>query len=117
MKNRLRQDLFDNRITSIIGDHIYFLHKDKSIKTNTYIEYEIIRKTYDDYAGNDNISENYIIQVDIFSKSNYSELENIIEAVLKEKGYKYSTGADMYEEDTCLFHCAMRYNYKLKNGR
>ena len=113
MKTKLRTDLFDNRITSLVGKNIYFLHKDESIKSDTYIEYEIIRKTYNDYAGDRNISEVYIIQVDIFSKNDYSNIEKTIENVLKEKGYRFTDSVDLYEEDTKLFHKPMRFNYKL----
>ncbi|MDU1413442.1 MAG: prohead protease [Clostridium sp.] len=112
MKNKLRKDLFDSRITYFINNDIYMLHKPESEKADVYIEYEIVRKEYDDYCGNDNLSEDYLIQVDIFSKGNYADLEKIIEEVLKEKEYRFSNSVDMYEEDTCLFHCAMRFNYK-----
>lgn len=112
MKSILRKDLMDTRITSIVDNDIYFLHKPEENIANTYIEYEIIRKTYDDYCANNNLSENYLIQVDIFSKGNYATLEKIIEEVLKEKDYRFKQSVDMYEEDTCLFHCAMRFNYK-----
>lgn len=112
MKNKLRKDLFDSRITKIVGDNIFFLHKDGEEKTDTYIEYEIIRKEYGDYCGDNNLSEDYLIQVDIFSKWDYTELEKIIEEVLKEKEYRFNNSVDMYEEDTKLFHCAMRFYYK-----
>lgn len=115
MKTQLRKDLMDTRITSIVGTDIYFLHKPEENIANTYIEYEIIRKTYDDYCANDNLSENYLIQVDIFSKGNYANLEKVIEEVLKEKDYRFVQSADMYEEDTKLYHKAMRFNYKKFN--
>jgi 1,2-phenylacetyl-CoA epoxidase catalytic subunit len=102
----------DIRITSIVGTNIYFLHKPEETKADTYLEYEIVRKEYDDYCGNDNLTENYIIQVDIFTKGSYSKLQETIEEVLKEKDYRFSQSADMYEEDTKLFHCGMRFNYK-----
>lgn len=112
MKSILRKDLMDTRITSLVGTDIYFLHKPEEKQVETYIEYEIIRKEYDDYCANDNLSENYLIQVDIFSKGNYDNLEKVIEEVLKEKDYRFVQSADMYEEDTKLYHKAMRFNYK-----
>lgn len=113
MKTKLREDLADSRITSLVGNNIYFLHKDESIKTDTYIEYEIISEKYEDYCGNDNLAIDYIFQVDIFSKGNYEPIEKIIKEILKEKDYKFSNGADLYENDTKLYHKAMRFNYKL----
>lgn len=115
MKSILRKDLMDTRITSLIGNNIYFLHKPEEKQVDTYLEYEIVRKEYDDYCGNNNLAENYIIQIDIFSKGNYANLEKTIEEVLKEKDYRFFQSADMYEEDTKLFHLGMRFNYKKFN--
>lgn len=115
MKTQLRKDLMDNRITSLVGNNIYFLHKPEETKVDTYLEYEIIRKTYDDFCGNNNLTENYVIQVDIFSKGNYSKLEETIEEVLKEKDYRFLQSMDMFEEETKLFHCGMRFNHKKFN--
>ncbi len=112
MKSILRKDLMDTRITSIVGNNIYFLHKPEENIADPYIEYEIVHKEYDDYCGNDNLTEQYTIQIDIFSKNSYSKLEEEIEKVLKEKDYRFFQSADMYEEDTELFHKGMRFNYK-----
>lgn len=112
MKSILRKDLMDTRITSLVSNNIYFLHKPEDKKADTYLEYQIVRKRYDDYCGNDNLTENYVVQIDIFSKGNYAKLEETIEKVLKEKDYVFSQSADMYEEDTKLFHLGMRFNYK-----
>lgn len=109
-KEQLYNDIADERITNIVNDNVYFLHKNENVKTNTYIEYEIITEKYDNYYGNNNKTVNYVIQVDIFSKYDYSDLEQIIKTVLKEKDYRFSNGADLYEEDTKLYHKAMRFN-------
>ncbi len=115
MKTQLRKDLMDTRITSLIGNNIYFLHKLEENMADTYIEYEIVRKTHDDYCGNNNLTENYIVQVDIFSKGSYSKIEETIEEVLKEKDYVFLQSIDLYEKNTKLFHKGMRFNYKKFN--
>lgn len=107
----IKNDLNDKRITSKCNS-IHYLHKDESILTDTYIEYEILSKKYSDYAGDNSIAENYLIQVDIFSKANFSDLEEVIEAVLKEKGYRFVESVDLYEDDTKLYHLSSRYRYK-----
>lgn len=111
MRKIVKKDLNDKRITDICNS-IHYLHKDESVLTDTYIEYEILSKKYSDYAGDDNIAENYLIQVDIFSKSNFIQLEEIIEIVLKEKGYRFVESVDLYEDDIKLYHLASKYRYK-----
>lgn len=107
----IKNDLNDKRIIELCNS-IHYVHKDESILTDTYIEYEILSKKYSDYAGDYNIAESYLIQVDIFSKTNFTELEEIIETVLKEKGYRFVESVDSYEDDTKLYHLASRYRYK-----
>lgn len=107
----IKKDLNDKRITDKCNS-IHYLHKDESILDDTYIEYEVLSKKYSDYAGDSNMAENYLIQVDIFSKSNFIELEEVVEAVLKEKGYLFVESVDSYEDDTKLYHLASRYRYK-----
>lgn len=113
IKTILSKDLEDKRITDIVGEHIYFLHKDEDEKCDTYIEYEVIINKDSDYAGNEATTNISTIQVDIFSKSNYIVLEETIKEVLKEKDYYYFDGADLYEKNTGLFHCAMRFKKQI----
>lgn len=111
-KSKLRKDLLDSRITKIVNNNIYFLHKDEGVKCDIYLEYEVLDKQYTDFVGNKANSVEHLIQVDIFSKSDYTNLEIIVEEVLKEKGYDFVTSADLYEKDTKLYHKAFRYIYK-----
>lgn len=116
MRKIIKKDLTDKRITDICNS-IHYLHKDESISIDTYIEYEILSKKYSDYAGDYNTAESYLIQVDIFSKSNFIQLEEIIETVLKEKGYRFVESVDLYEDDTKLYHLASKYRYKKTKGK
>lgn len=112
IKTLLRADLLDNRISSICN-HLYFLHKSENIRVDTYIEYQTISETYTDYAGDKNLSKSYKIQIDIFSKKDYENLKEVIEEVLGEKDYRFDTSFDLYEEDTQLYHCVIRFNKKI----
>lgn len=111
MKKQLRKDLLDKRITDLVGKNIFLLHAPTQPKTD-YIEYEIYYKKYEDYSAGKHKSEVHLIQVDIFSKGDYSAIEDAVEEVLNTKGYKFIQSADLYEQDTKLYHKAMRFNYK-----
>lgn len=110
MKSKLRSDLMDSRIKSLVSNNIHFLHA--SSPTDLYIEYEIYDKRYGDFSANKNTSITNFIQVDIFSKGDYTNVENMVEKVLTEKGYNFVNSADLYEENTKLFHKAMRFTFK-----
>lgn len=107
--------MIDARILNLVNNHVYFLHKSEEQKTDTYIEYHIISEKYDDFTSNKANTVRYIIQVSIFSKYDYEEIENTVKQVLLEKGYSFSHGVDLYEEDTKLYHKAMRFNIKIIN--
>lgn len=111
----LKKDLCDKRITDIVGKDIYMLHKPESEKADLYIEYEVIENKESSYAGNTNLGETTFIQVDIFAKGSFVELAKAVKKVLKEKGYFYYRSANLYEEETALFHWASRW-YKETNN-
>ena len=77
-----------------------------------YIEYMFYNKKKTDFCSNKNLAYTHYIQVDIFSKGDFTTLEKAIEKVMEEKGYNFITSADMYEDDTKLYHKALRYTFK-----
>ena len=109
MKAKLRRDLMDKRITNIVGNKIYYIHAPQS--ADLYVEYMFYNKKKSDFCSNKNLAYTHYIQVDIFSKGDFTNLEKAIE-VMEEKGYNCITSADMYEDDTKLYHKALRYTFK-----
>lgn len=102
----LRKDLLDTRITSLLGgNYVYKLHKDESEKHDIYVEYMIIREKEKSFAGNTNLSNEYLIQIDVFSKNGalVSKVMKKIKEVLKEKDYSFSYGTEGYESETSLY--------------
>lgn len=116
MREKLRADLLDERITQLVGlddngePKVYFLHAPES-PVGAYIEYEIydVQEVYHDENTEKAIT--YYIQVDIFSPGSYSEIETTVKTVLKEKGYDGGYGPDLYENDTKLYHKPLRFTY------
>lgn len=112
MRQKIRQDLMDSRITSLLAnkDQIHYIHAINPM--DTYIEYLFYKSTKTDYSGNKAHSKVYYIQVDIFSKGDFTALQDALEQVLEEKGYKYIDEFDGYEEDTKLYTHKIRVSYK-----
>jgi hypothetical protein len=116
MREKLRADLLDSRITTLVGiddngePKIYFLHAPESTK-GIYIEYEVYDEQGALYDENTEKATDYYIQVDIFSPNDYSQVEKTVKTVLKEKGYDGGHGPDLYEKDTKLYHKPLRFIY------
>jgi len=53
------------------------------------------------------------IQFDIFSKENYELLVKKVKELLEKAGFLWSSGRELYEEDTALYHYVLTYNYNI----
>lgn len=112
IKQYLKQILSKNEIISLLPDKkVYFLHANAA--KSPYIEYEIVDEFGDDFAENKEISTYCVVQVDIFSNGDYSNIEEVVFNNMIEAGFNRDKGADLYEEDTNLYHKAMRFNISL----
>lgn len=110
IKQLVKTTLENAEILDLTGDKkVYFLHATNP-KT-PYIEYEIYDEFGEEWAENEEVATTYSIQVDIFSKSNYSNLEEKIKEKMIETGFGRTSGADLWEDDTQLYHKAMRFIY------
>lgn len=76
-----------------------------------YVEYRIVNEEGEEWAENKEIATSYFIQVDIFSKDeNYFELEKRIKEHMEDAGFNRTMAVDLYENDTKLYHRAIRFN-------
>ena len=80
----------------------------------TYITFFEINNIDDDYSDNENETEEHSLQIDLWSKSDATQLKNNIKQALKGNFYDV-TYTDLYEEDTKTYHIAFRcYFYEEK---
>ncbi len=108
IKAFLRAVLLVPEITNLTGDKtVHFLHA--SAPVAPYVEYAIYDEEGALYAEGEEIATDYYVQIDIFSKGDYSGLEEVIMTKMKDAGFARSGGADFYEPDTFLYHKAMRF--------
>jgi len=81
-------------------------------KASTYITFFCYNEQGEDWAENSEIATGYSIQVDIWSKGDYSDLAVQVRIALETVGFKRTTAQDLpYEPDTALFHKALRFSY------
>lgn len=79
-----------------------------------YITYNNVSKGNSYY--NDNELSNYVdyYDFDIYSKSNYLDIEKGLKEILEQNNFEWQpsmTSSDMYEEDTGFFHKTLCFAY------
>lgn len=108
------QVLSDAEIINLLPNKkVYFLHAITTPENPLqppYIEYEIYDENGEEWAEGKEIATNYYLQVDIFSKGDYSAIEEKIKEKMINAGFGRSSGADLYEPKPIdLYHKAMRF--------
>lgn len=53
----------------------------------------------------------FYAQVDVWSKDDYTDLVDQVKNLLSSNGFARNTAVDLYEEDTKIYHKAMRFIY------
>lgn len=104
----------DNSIVSLTGDKtVHYIHAVSPIEP--YIEFEF----YDECGGlweeGAEISTDLYLQVDIFSRGSFKEIEIAIKEKLKNENFGRSFASDTYEKETQLFHRAIRFIFSNDN--
>lgn len=112
IKNYLNETLNQSEILNLLADkEIYFLHALNP--TSPYLEYEIINEYGVEYSEGNEDFTTYLIQIDIFSKTNYYAIEKAVKKAMIGNGFFRDMAADLYEQETGLYHKAMRFNISL----
>lgn len=80
-------------------------------KANTYITFHEYVESGEAFEDDEEIFTGHYIQVDVWSKADYTVLVKSIKELLKTAGFKRLDEADLYENDTELYHKGMRFFY------
>jgi hypothetical protein len=80
-------------------------------KENTYITFFNYLEQGEQYADNEEKATGYYIQIDLWSKNDYTELVDNIKDYMKAAGFIRTSAADLFESDTKIYHKAMRFFY------
>ncbi|MVX64226.1 hypothetical protein GKZ28_11045 [Clostridium chromiireducens] len=78
-------------------------------KDSTYITFFNYLEQGEQYADNEEKATGYYVQVDVWSKSDYTEVVEKVENYMKAAGFTRTSAADLFEEDTKIYHKAMRF--------
>lgn len=78
-------------------------------KGNTYITFFTYLDKTEQFADDKEIINGQYIQLDIWSKSDYTELVNEVHNLMIEAGFVKISFYDLYEKDLKVYHKVMRY--------
>lgn len=83
---------------------------DKDIN-ETHVTFILISDLDENYADDEAETNTQLFQVDIWSKKNMEDLKKTIKAAMKTiDNCTYSDGKDLYEDDTKIYHKALRFS-------
>lgn len=113
-RNYVESILMVPDIVNLTGDNtIHYIHATSPVEP--YIEYEFYDEDGAVWEEGKEISTNFYLQVDIFSKGSFENLANIVKEKMINAGFERGKAADLYESNTKLFHKAMRFVFTANN--
>jgi hypothetical protein len=80
-------------------------------KASTYITFHEYMGRAEGFEDDEEVFTGHHVQVDVWSKKDYTNLVKDIKIKLKDVGFKRLDEADLYEKDTGLYHKGMRFFY------
>ena len=79
-------------------------------KSRRYITYTVIEDLPVLFGDNKELGSIIKVDVDIYSDSNYLDIQDQVEIVMENTGYiRTGCSPDMYEEDTGLYHKTIEF--------
>ena len=110
MKSAIRTALInDTALVKLLGGQYVWAIKAPDANQYPRITYFEMTNFDKNYADDRAYSSRMVYQVDIWSKSNPDPIAVEVDRVLKSNGFARVGGADLYEDDTQVFHRALRY--------
>ncbi|WP_373898826.1 hypothetical protein ACER0A_004810 [Haloimpatiens sp. FM7315] len=80
-------------------------------KGETYITFHEYFSGGEDYEDDEERLTSHYVQIDVWSKNDYTGLVNEIKNLLNTVGFKRLNEADLYEEDTKIYHKGIKFYY------
>ena len=80
-------------------------------KATNYITFHEYLQSGEEFEDDSEAFTGHYIQVDLWSKADYSTMAGNIRTLMIQAGFKRLDEADLYEPDTGLYHKGMRFFY------
>jgi hypothetical protein len=78
---------------------------------STYITFLLYDESGFLFADDTEQETAYYVQIDVWSKNDYTDLVDQVKSILSNAGFAKTSAVDLYEQDTKIYHKAMRFVY------
>lgn len=90
------------------GQRIYQMSAPIATEYPRITFFEVVNRD-SEFADDTPIASEIVAQIDVWSKGSTSAIAGEVDITMKELGYVRSSAPDFYEDDTKVYHKAMRY--------
>lgn len=80
-------------------------------KDETYITFHEYFSGGEEFEDDEESLTAHYIQVDVWSKTDYTDLVDEVKNLLNNAGFKRLNEIDLYEEDTKIYHKGLKFYY------
>ncbi|RQN12489.1 hypothetical protein EHW71_02415 [Clostridium butyricum] len=82
-----------------------------SDKSENYITFHEYLAAGEEYEDDEETFTAHYIQVDVWSKADYTDVVKNIKELMLKAGFKRLNEIDLYEEDTKIYHKGLKFYY------
>lgn len=100
-------------ISMLGGQRIYQLSAPISTEYPRITFFEVVNRD-SEFADNQSIASEISMQIDVWSKGSTSSIAKQVDITMKSLGYVRTSAPDFYEDDTKVYHKAMRFRNTIK---
>lgn len=86
-------------------------HESSNGKENTYITFFWVNERGSMFEDDDEKETEFLLQVDVWSKVDYTETVERVKTFLKEVGFRRTNEQGFYEKGTKIFHKAITFSF------
>ncbi|EOP46622.1 tail completion protein gp17 [Bacillus cereus] len=99
----------NQELVSILGGKRFYYQKAKNAEELPRITFFELNNVPDSFADDEEIASEITFQIDIWSKNSTTVIHTKVNEIMKTIGFSRYAVADLYEDDTKIFHYAMRF--------
>lgn len=96
-------------LISLLGGKRIYYRKGNNAEEFPRITFFELNNAPDSFADDQETSSEISFQIDIWSKNSTSAIHTKVDEIMKSIGFTRYAIADLYEDDTSIFHYAMRF--------
>lgn len=81
-------------------------------QVSSYVTFFTYLESGEQYADDREAVTRFSVQLDVWSKQDYTELVNTVDQAMHAAGFVKNGYFDLYETDTQMYHKAMRFHFE-----